>query len=51
MYYIISLSPSPLKADVVLDLNKICSQEKIFGPLVGKNNKDNKDSNPKINDN
>ena len=51
MYYLISISPSPLKADVVLDLNKICSQEKIFGQLVGKNNKENKDSNPKINDN
>ena len=51
MYYIISLSPSPLKADVVLDLNKICSQEKIFGQLVGKNNKENKESIPKINDN
>ena len=31
IYNIITLSPSPLKADLILDLNNSCNQEKIFG--------------------
>ena len=39
LYNIISLSPSPLNADVLLDLSCMCQQEKVFSNLVNKNNR------------
>ena len=39
LYNIISLSPSPLNADVILDLTNSSQQENSFGYLVNKNKK------------
>ena len=42
IYNIITLSPSPLKADLILDLNNSCNQEKIFGNINNNNTFRNK---------
>ena len=43
IYNIISLSPSPLNADVIIDLKSTCEQETIFGNLFNLNRYKSKD--------
>ena len=43
IYSIISLTPSPLNADVVLDLKSTCQQENIFGNVFNLNRFKNKE--------
>ena len=43
IYNIISLSPSPLNADIILDLKSTCEQENIFGSLFNLNRLKSKD--------
>ena len=43
IYNIISLSPSPLNADIILDLKSTCEQDNIFGSLFNLNRLKSKD--------
>ena len=48
IYNIISLSPSPLNADVIIDLKSTCEQETIFGNLLNLNRYKSKDLTPNM---